>query len=83
MQRTTGNNFQLLYGIALILMGIGVFYRTPQIMPELAEIKQFANSLWVIRGCFYFIGIILIGGGIRKVYLHFRPDRSGKTSGGS
>jgi hypothetical protein len=83
MQRTTRNNIQILYGIALVLMGIGVFYRIPQMMPELARIGQFAGSLWVIRGCFYFMGIILIGGGIRKIYLNFRPNASGQSHDGS
>ena len=60
--------FQIVWGIILILAGIGVFYRIPQVMPKLAEIETFASITPFIKFCFYFIGIVLFCGGIKKIY---------------
>ena len=62
---------QLIWGVALVLAGIGVFFRVTQIMPKIEQIEQFANATVYIRFCFYFIGIMLIGGGLRKIYLNY------------
>lgn len=63
---------QLVWGSALVLAGVGVFYRIPQVMPRIAEIEQFASIMIFVRFCFYFMGIFLIGGGVKKIYNHFR-----------
>ena len=64
-------NGQLIWGIALLIAGLGVFYRIPQVMPNLIKIEQFESVIWFIKFCFYFMGIILCGGGIKKIYKHF------------
>ena len=56
------------WGGALLLAGIGVFFRIPQVMPQIEEIRQFSAIMPFIRFCFYLIGILLIGGGCRKLY---------------
>lgn len=73
-QQHSRNNLQLIYGIALLLAGLGVFYRIPQVMPQIASIKQFASAAWFIRFCFYFMGIILVGGGVKKILAHFKES---------
>lgn len=65
------NKTQLIWGTALIFAGIGVFYRVPQVMPRIASIEQFASIQPVIRFCFYFMGVLLIGGGVKK-WLDYR-----------
>lgn len=62
---------QLAWGIALILAGIGVFYRIPQVMLRIEKIGQFSSVMFFIRFCFYFMGVLLIGGGIKKVYNNY------------
>lgn len=62
---------QLIWGIALVLAGIGVFFRIPQIMPKIAKIEQFSGAMFFIRFCFYLIGILLIGGGSKKIYSNY------------
>lgn len=62
---------QLIYGIALVLVGVGVFIRIPQVMPKIAEIEQFAPVMFFIRFCFYLMGILLIGGGSKKIYRYY------------
>ncbi|VEN73329.1 conserved hypothetical protein [Candidatus Desulfarcum epimagneticum] len=59
--------FQTLWGAALLLAGLGVFYRTPQIMPKISEFETDSFELGFIRLCFYIMGVILVGGGIKKI----------------
>jgi hypothetical protein len=66
------NIFELLWGVALVLAGIGVFFRIPQVMPRIEEIDQFSSIIFFIRFCFYLIGILLIGGGAKKLHAYFQ-----------
>ena len=69
------SNGQLIWGIALVLVGIGVFIRIPQALPKLAETGSFAGALGFIQFCLYLMGVILLGGGIKKIIAYFRlPD---------
>ncbi|MFZ5571377.1 MAG: hypothetical protein ACOZF0_13300 [Thermodesulfobacteriota bacterium] len=73
------NNRTLIWGVALTLAGLGVFFRIPQVMPRIAEIDYFSSVLGVIRFCFYLMGAILMVGGLRKVYAQLRrPDEQQK-----
>ena len=71
---------QLIWGVMLVLMGIGVFYRIPQIMPDIEKIEHFASMTLYIRFCFYLIGALLIGGGSKKVYAHFKKTDDDRNS---
>ena len=64
----------MIWGIALVLAGVGVFFRVPQVMPAIESIEAFSSSfaLLFIRFCFYFIGVLLIGGGSKKIYQYVR-----------
>ena len=68
------NRFQLIYGIALLLAGLGVFYRTPHIVQKIQSFDQFSNAIWFIYFCFYFMGILLIGGGVKKIWSTFKES---------
>jgi len=72
---TKGKNkpvIQVIYGIALTLAGIGVFYRIPQVMPRIEQIQQFSSVMFFIRFSFYLLGVLLIGGGLKKIYENYR-----------
>ena len=73
-------NLQLIWGIALLLVGIAVFIRIPQVMPEISKIKQFAGVTVFIRICFYLMGIILVGGGIKKLITYFNVSQDSAES---
>lgn len=73
-------NIQLVWGAALTLVGIGVFIRIPQVMPQLEQMEQFTDVMWFVRFCFYLIGVILIGGGLKKLYHHFQPVEKARTN---
>lgn len=62
------NKLQLIWGVLLLLAGVGVFFRIPQLMPEIKKIEHFAAYIPFIYFCFYLIGILLVVGGGRKVY---------------
>lgn len=70
------DQFQLIWAVALILAGLGVFYRLPQVMPKITEFPIFAEASGVIRFCFYFMGVFLIGGGCKKLYHHYNKKQS-------
>ncbi len=61
-------NVQIIWGVLLVLAGTGVFYRIPQVMPRIESIEQFSSVMFFIRFCFYLLGILLIGGGSKKIY---------------
>ena len=67
------NILQLIWGAALAAAGVGVFFMLPQ---QIATARQLAESslemlfLWF---CFGLLGILLIGGGVRKIYFVLKP----------
>ena len=71
----TGKNkpvIQLIYGIALTLAGIGVIYRIPQVMPRIEQMHQFSSVMGFIHFSFYLLGVLLIGGGLKKIYENYK-----------
>jgi Ni,Fe-hydrogenase I cytochrome b subunit len=66
------NRTQLIWAIVLILAGLGVFLRIPQVMPRIEQFHRFAEASGFIRFCFYMLGILLIAGGCKKLYRLFR-----------
>ena len=66
------SKFQIIWGLALFFMGFGVFYRIPQVMPKIEEFQNSSFILFFIRLCFYLMGIILIGGGAKKLYNNYK-----------
>jgi hypothetical protein len=74
---------QLIWGIALVLAGVGVFVRIPQVMPRVEEIGFFEGSPWIVRFSFYILGILLIGGGAQKLVRHFRSSPPASSQGPS
>jgi hypothetical protein len=63
---------QVIYGIALTLAGIGVFYRIPQVMPKIEQMQQFSSVIGFIRFSFYLMGVLLIGGGLKKIIVNYK-----------
>ncbi|MBA3011156.1 MAG: hypothetical protein FP812_13085 [Desulfobacula sp.] len=58
--------FTFYYGLVLIAVGLGVFFRIPQVMPKVAAIEFFSGKLMVIKFCFYVLGgLLVLAGGIR------------------
>ena len=66
------NTLQFIWGVLLVLTGIGLFFRIPQLMPGIKKIEQFTSYLYFIYFCFYLLAILLIAGGGRKVYTYLK-----------
>lgn len=67
---------QMIWGIALAVMGALVFTRIPEVMPRVEQIESLAGmTLWV-RFCFYLMGIILVAGGVQKIRRQYRLLRN-------
>ena len=69
-------HFQLIWGILLLLAGVGVFFRIPQVMPQIKTIETFASIIGFIYFCFYLLGFLLILGGAKKIYANLKDLRS-------
>jgi cobalamin biosynthesis protein CobD/CbiB len=68
-------HLQLVWGALLLLAGVGVFFRIPQVMPQIKTIETFAAIIGFIYFCFYFLGVLLIVGGARKIYDNLKKLR--------
>lgn len=71
MEKDNKNPLDLIWALALIGAGIGVIFRIPQVLPTILEMDTFSGSAFFIRLCFYLMAILLIGGGIRKLWYRF------------
>jgi len=47
-------NIQIVWGVVLVMAGIGVFFRIPQVMPKIQKIEHFSSAIFFIRFCFLF-----------------------------
>jgi hypothetical protein len=63
---------QIIWGSMLVIAGVGVFFRLPHVMPKIAQIEFFTSTLPFIRFCFYLIGCLLIGGGLKKLIDNYK-----------
>ena len=62
------DRIQLVWGAALVLMGIAFFFRIPFIMGRIDEANQFASVRIFLHIALYLMAIILIGGGVKKLH---------------
>lgn len=74
------NLIQVVWGVLLVIAGVGVFFRIPQVMPEIKKIEYFSSAIFFIQFCFYLMGILLIGGGAKKIYHHCSRSEAGTPS---
>ncbi len=64
--------FTFYYGIVLIAVGLGVFYRIPTVMPQVAAIEFFSNKLGLVRFCFYMLGFFLVVAGVIRIFKNYK-----------
>ncbi|MFH0725275.1 MAG: hypothetical protein V2B19_02785 [Pseudomonadota bacterium] len=64
--------FHIAWGCILTMFGVAVFFRVPQVMPQIERIESFSSVLGFIRFCFYLLGALLIGGGAKKIIENYR-----------
>ena len=59
---------KIIWGVALVLVGLCVFLAIPQKMIEIEKAGYFNSSMFFVRFSFYLISVLLIGGGCKKIY---------------
>jgi hypothetical protein len=62
------NHLQVVWGVLLVAAGVGMFFRIPQVAPQIREIPAFAAAMPFIYFCLYFVALALLGGGAKKIY---------------
>ncbi len=65
-------NFQFYYGIVLTAVGLGVFYRIPQVMPKVEAIEFFSQKLLAVKVSFYLLGAFLVLAGAIRIYKNYK-----------
>lgn len=74
------NRVQVAWAIALILMGLMVFYRTYTVMPDLEQLSGVGGPGF-LRFSFYLLGALLIAGGVQKLFRQYRRHGDPKSRG--
>ncbi len=72
--------YQFVWGAILVLAGIAVFFRIPQVVPQMKETYQLEASLIFLYFSLYLLGVLLISGGLLKIWQHLQiyQNRQGK-----
>jgi len=75
MKASKKANLQMFWGILLVLAGLGVFFRIPQVLPRMRQFAHFAGAMGFIYFCFYLLGVLLIVGGGKKIFDAYKKSR--------
>lgn len=67
---------QLIWGAALAIMGLALFFRVSAVMEQIAEMENPASTEIFLRIGFYLIAVILLGGGIKKIYRFYEITKN-------
>lgn len=76
-QSDNKKNIQLVWGIALTLVGAAVFFKVFQVIPDLEKVQQKTGihvNVQVLLICL--MGIVLLGGGIKKLIRYSQLSRN-------
>lgn len=82
------NKIQLIWGFALVLMGVAFLFRFPYVLERLFVSGHSGIFHVFLSVCMFLVSIILIGGGVKKL-IHIRrvliksssSNNLGKTDG--
>ena len=55
------------------MMGLAFFFRIPEIMTKVETIEYFSSVQFFLRIGFYLMAVILVGGGLKKLYRYWQP----------
>lgn len=73
-------NVQLIWGAALTIAGLGVFVILPHRMEQIRQMRQvepYSFDMLFLWFCFGLLGVLLVGGGLRKIYTFFKQPSEG------
>ena len=64
--------FHFYYGIVLVLVGLAVFYRIPQVVPQVETIAFFKQKITVVKASFYILGAMLVILGALRAFKNYK-----------
>ncbi len=67
--------FQIVYGIVLIAVGIGVLFKIPYVMPKVVAINYFAGATLIIKLSFYLLGGLIVLAGAMKIFKNLNKSK--------
>jgi len=76
MDANSKSTLQIVWGLLLVMAGLGLLFRIPEVMPQVRQIESFSGAIGFIYFCMYFMAVFLIAGGGRKIYLNLRHLKS-------
>lgn len=68
-------SLQKAWGIALVLMGGAIVFRVPEILERLKDNPLFVSGRLYVQFCFYFIALVLVVGGFKKLLPSSKSDK--------
>ena len=68
-------SLQKAWGIALVLMGVAIVFRVPEILERLKDNPLFVSGRLYVQFCFYFIALVLVVGGFKKLLPSSKSDK--------
>ena len=71
---------QLIWGVALAIMGLAFFFRVSTVMEQIAGMEYPGSVEIFLRIGFYLIAVILLGGGIKKYTVSLRSQKTGNKT---
>ena len=78
--------YHTIWGAVLVVTGIAVFFRIPQVVPQLKETYQLGSAVSLLYFSLYLLGVLLISGGLLKIarclqaYRNQQNESNGKYS---
>ncbi|MFZ7125583.1 MAG: hypothetical protein ACOWWM_05445 [Desulfobacterales bacterium] len=78
MKTSPSASFQVVLGVVYTAAGIGVFLMLPRRMAQITEATgrdPGSLDMLFLWFCFGLIGVLLIGGGLRKLLAWYRSNR--------
>ena len=69
-------SIQLVWGLLLVLAGIGVVIRVNVLEPEIKTVTSQPSAQIFFQICVYVMAILLIGGGVKKIRSYYKKSRS-------
>lgn len=68
-------HFQLVWGILLTAMGVAFFFKIPEVINDAKSIEALKSGIGFVYFCLYMIDLILIVGGVKKIYTNIKKLR--------
>lgn len=63
--------FHFFYGFFLIIVGICVFFRIPEVVQQIEHIEFLKQKINVVKFCLYMLGIFLIIAGSIRIHKNY------------